>query len=426
MKYLTEAHEKDFFTVRYHAPDLNICRRGECITHASNDQSGLKKLFKDSVSFIHNMGGDFEVAYFWKHNVIFTHMYDIEILAYLDPRMNNRISMEHAFIDDAKVFQLYRHVYSIGKIMYADIKWTGVHVDEKQFELKKAHCKKRTQSPYYTRLMSTFFDKAKITKSRIHSDYPLPGSKTGRVYSKNFNIQNLVKDPQIQSIFAPPEGKQCIYADYKNMELRVAAILSKDEALLTRIFARDEIYQYFADDINRILESNAVCRDCAKEMFFRFLYNSSAKALHTSLKEIHKKTTPADVSKISRHIYTRFSDLRHWAQGITNEGLNTGSIVTPFGRVIAIEKYTQPVNYTVQSVASDIFHSAACNIYSNPAFKGKITMTKHDALVVECSNEDAEKCEDIITYHMKSPSIMEMLDPPVTNLLEVEIKRGLV
>ena len=67
---------------------------------------------------------------------------------------------------------------------------------------------------------------------RIHCQYKLCGTRTGRLSSVNPNLQQMPHDKETRSIFVPEPGNRFIVADYSQIELRVAAELSRDPEML--------------------------------------------------------------------------------------------------------------------------------------------------------------------------------------------------
>jgi DNA polymerase-1 len=102
----------------------------------------------------------------------------------------------------------------------------------------------------------------------IHANYHLAGTATGRFSSSNPNMQNLPKHGGIKSLFVPRPNCKFIYADYSQLELRIAAHLSGDTNLIKAYTEGADLHQQTADIIH-------ATRDQGKTINFAIIYNAS-------------------------------------------------------------------------------------------------------------------------------------------------------
>jgi DNA polymerase-1 len=102
----------------------------------------------------------------------------------------------------------------------------------------------------------------------IHANFNLAGTATGRFSSSNPNLQNLPKHGGIKSLFVPRPNHKFVYADYSQLELRVAAHLSGDQALIRAYTEGVDLHQQTADIIK-------ATRDQGKTINFAIIYNAS-------------------------------------------------------------------------------------------------------------------------------------------------------
>lgn len=103
----------------------------------------------------------------------------------------------------------------------------------------------------------------------IYANFNLAGTATGRFSSSNPNLQNLPKQGGIKSLFVPRPGHKFIYADYSQLELRVAAHLSQDPLLVGE-------YNKQKPDLHQITASFLkIPRDKGKTINFAIIYKAS-------------------------------------------------------------------------------------------------------------------------------------------------------
>lgn len=105
----------------------------------------------------------------------------------------------------------------------------------------------------------------------IHANFNLAGTATGRFSSSNPNLQNLPRHGGIKSLFVPRPGHKFIYADYSQLELRIAAHLSNDNLLVSE-YNKDkpDLHQATANFLNMPED-----RAKGKTVNFAIIYNAS-------------------------------------------------------------------------------------------------------------------------------------------------------
>lgn len=103
----------------------------------------------------------------------------------------------------------------------------------------------------YNKLVSTYGESfTKYVKdSRIHCSFNIAGARTGRLSCQSPNMQNCIRDPEFRSLFVASEGYKLIVADYSQIEVRVAAEISKDPEMLKAYREGLDIYVYTASKI---------------------------------------------------------------------------------------------------------------------------------------------------------------------------------
>ncbi|MCR5607288.1 MAG: DNA polymerase I [Treponema sp.] len=274
----------------------------------------------------------------------------------------------------------------------------------------------------YTKLQSTYVDtlpQLADSKERIHTTFLQTGTATGRLSSKDPNLQNIpVRDEEgrrIRSAFTAKEGTVLISADYSQIELVVLAHLSKDENLCKAFIEGTDVHKATAALIYQtpIEMVNPEMRRIAKTINFGIIYGMSAFRL---AKELGISRTMAKSFIDSYHkLYSGISNFI--AECIKNAEEN-GYVETISGRkrYIAninsknkIEKAAAErvaVNTPIQGTAADIVKKAMINV-SNSLQKAKskahILLQVHDELILECpdSKTEIEKTINIVKKEME-------------------------
>jgi len=124
---------------------------------------------------------------------------------------------------------------------------------------------------------------------RIHTSYNQTVTATGRLSSSNPNLQNIpirtLEGKRIRQAFIANSGCLLISADYSQIELRVLAHLSEDEALIDAFASDEDIHTHTASDVFGVFPQmvNADMRRQAKVINFGVLYGMSAFGLSKEL-----------------------------------------------------------------------------------------------------------------------------------------------
>jgi len=127
----------------------------------------------------------------------------------------------------------------------------------------------------------TFANHISPVTNRIHSSFRLGGTATGRLSCTKPNIQNPPRDTEFRKLFIAEKGNVLVVADYSQIELRVAAVISEDEVMLESYRVGDDLHKKTAASILKIDPSNVTKaqRQMAKAVNFGLLFGMGALGL---------------------------------------------------------------------------------------------------------------------------------------------------
>ena len=186
------------------------------------------------------------------------------------------------------------------------------------------------------KLLSTYIDtipKLLDAGSRLHSNFIQAGTTTGRMSSEEPNLQNIpVRTKLGQAIrhaFIAEDGFKLLSLDYSQIELRIAAILSKDEKLIN-IFKEGldvhtgvamKVFGVKAEEVDKAMRSKA------KTINFGVLFGMGVNALRANL-----KTDRAEAQEFYNNYFSTFSGLAAYLDFVKADAERTGFTETMFGR----------------------------------------------------------------------------------------------
>jgi uracil-DNA glycosylase family 4 len=241
---------------------------------------------------------------------------------------------------------------------------------------------------------------------KIYTTYTLHGTTSGRLASKNPNMQNISRDKRIKHQFTVEvEGKSFVHVDYKQAEGRVITTLAHDEYLRS-IFCDSsrDIFDELTDQIYGYNNWGKEERVKIKTFFYGLSYGRKAPSIALAFKmplgearellENFKSLIPATVS---------------WQASVTQKVLSGEDLITPFGRKRSFWLITdqnredvlnEALSFLPQSIASDICLSALIELQPRLVGLATTRLTIHDALIFECKDSDVDEVAEIAREEM--------------------------
>jgi len=296
---------------------------------------------------------------------------------------------------------------------------------------------------YYNKYLSTYGNKmvnSQLTQGKLKTKFNMAQAITCRYSSSSHNLQNIPRKVYVRKAFTIRAGKneKMILADYKGIEVRVAAELSHDEVLL-----RDTIYGnvhatgaaiahnieegYFLDVLDDKNNPKSALfkgyRQIAKIGTFRLLYGAGVAAIGDSM---HMSDDNARgfierwATKYRRTYQYRFS--------MQTEMLNTGYIPVVDGRTIYVRKADRQLpiaaNYPIQSAAASVMYAALYRVRQlllKCDFRAKLAACVHDEIIMYAHVEDAATAHDCLVSGMEQGWLDVFPGTSVVNLVESAI-----
>lgn len=274
----------------------------------------------------------------------------------------------------------------------------------------------------YQKLKSTYCDSL-ITlvnpqTNRIHSVFHQMGTVTGRLSSSDPNMQNIPTRTElgreIRKMFVAKEGCVLIDADYSQIELRVLAHLSGDEAMTEAFRTGADIHAVTASKILNIPidELTKEQRASAKAINFGIVYGMGEYSLSQDLNISFKQA-----KDYMDEYFTKYSGVREYMDNLKKDAHRTGYVKTMMNRIRYIPELNSAqatmraygeraaMNTPVQGSAADIIKCAMVRVYDRlkaEKLEAKLILQVHDELIIETPVNEIEKVKEIIKYEMEN------------------------
>lgn len=240
---------------------------------------------------------------------------------------------------------------------------------------------------------------------RVHTQFLLHGTVTGRLSSSGPNLQNQPADsPLIRNFFIADEGMKLIYADLSQAEFRVMAILSGDPFLINTYKKGGDLHDEMAKTLFGS-DFNTVERGIAKSCNFGLAYGMGINRMVTNVNVPGVDFYQA--KRIVREYFTRIPRFVRWREEIQNRIIKNRYLETSLGRRRRFpyiprrfrgEIFRQGINFLPQSIASDITVLSLIKI----AQKVQVLLTVHDSILCQVPKDIAQEVATEIAEIMQT------------------------
>ena len=253
---------------------------------------------------------------------------------------------------------------------------------------------------------------------RIHANFKMTGTRTGRFSCSKPNLQQIPRDKVFRSLFKAPEGRTFVIADYSQMELRVAAIVANEEKLLEAYKEGKDTHAITAGMLLNKKPEDVTKqeRQLAKAVNFGLLYGQGAKGLKDYASSSYGVEISESEAKDYRDAwfkaYPAFATW-HWVERIGAEKMM--AVTTPLGRKRCFSASQEGDNFSATKAYNTPIQGGAAEVMLAALGKlpdlllnldAKPIAVIHDEVIVEASLDDAPQVIKVIEGAM----VQGMLD----------------
>ncbi len=240
---------------------------------------------------------------------------------------------------------------------------------------------------------------------RVHTSYNQTGTVTGRIASSDPNLQNIpVRTPvgrRVRRAFVAPEGHLLLSVDYSQVELRIVAHISGDEAMIAAFLAGQDIHAATAAAIYGVpLEAvTPQMRRHAKAINFGLIYGMSPFGLTRTT-----DLTLAEAENFVEAYFKRFPGVKRYIEETRRKAAEQGYVETLLGRRRYFPELQKPanrnarlraereaINAPIQGTAADIMKLAMLRVADRlhrDRLPAKMLLQVHDELMLEVPEAD--------------------------------------
>ncbi len=279
-----------------------------------------------------------------------------------------------------------------------------------------------------TKLKSTYVDVllrlADRTSGRIHTSFNQTVTATGRLSSSEPNLQNIPVRTEvgrrIRQAFIASEGHRLLSADYSQIELRILAHLSEDQALIAAFTAGTDVHRSTAAEIFGVQpeEVTAEMRRRAKVINFGIIYGMSPFGLASEL-----GLTQEEAALYIDRYFQSYHGVKAFIDRTVEEARELGFVTTLWGRRRAIQELKSSdqavrqlgerlaVNTPIQGSAADLIKVAMIAIFKrlrSERLGTRMILQIHDELLFEVPESELEVAKRVAIEEMERAAALQI------------------
>ncbi len=341
---------------------------------------------------------------------------------------------------EKKIYKLAGKVFNIGspkqlgEILFIDLKIEGAkktksgtfstdvstlsNLSDQGYEIASLILEWRELTKLKSTYTDTLQNQATKNNSRVHTSYGLANTLTGRLSSNDPNLQNIPirteKGKKIRNAFIAENKNKLVSFDYSQIELRLAAEISKDKNFMQAFVDGIDIHASTATEIFNLKNADITPdhRRRAKAINFGILYGISPYGLAKQL-----SITNNEAKIYIEKYFSRYPKIKEYMDDQINFAKTNYYVETIFGRKCNIKSINdknfavrgfaerQSINAPIQGTAADIIKIAMIEIHKNiltENLKAKMLLQVHDELIFEINEKDIKESSIIIKQIMEN------------------------
>jgi DNA polymerase-1 len=261
-------------------------------------------------------------------------------------------------------------------------------------------------------------------EGRVHSTFDQTATATGRISSSEPNLQNIPvrteEGKEIRQAFLPRDGWILLDADYSQIELRLMAHFSGDEAMVDAVPKGEDIHTRTAGEIFDVPVEwvTPELRSRAKAVNFGLIYGISGFGLSRNTGVSRK-----EAGEFIARYFEKYPGVKRFMDESASEGARLGYARTMMGRRRYLPELQSPkapirefgkraaMNTPVQGTAADIIKLAMVRTdraLREAGMRSRLILQVHDELLLECPQEEADRAAEILREAMEGAAELKV------------------
>jgi DNA polymerase-1 len=240
----------------------------------------------------------------------------------------------------------------------------------------------------------------------VRASYWQLGAETGRMTCSDPNCQQIPRDSQFRQSVVAPEGWVFVGADFSQMELRLLAIVAKDENMCNAFIDGKDLHTVTA-------EALGCDRQVAKSANFGLAYGSGAKGLRNYAAGMGVQITLEEATAVRNQWLDNYYGVRAWHRSVAKESDRTAGMmpsirvpVSNFRRFLPgdMNRLTIRANFPVQGAGAAILKCAIGSLWKHlqGSDEAKLCACIHDEVLLLVRKGKEEQWMETLKVAMES------------------------
>lgn len=263
---------------------------------------------------------------------------------------------------------------------------------------------------------------------RVHAQYIQLGTPSGRTACIRPNVQNIPRSPAYRSCVCADEGRVLVKADFSQIELRIAAVIARDPAMLSAFRRRQDLHAVTAARVLNVplgqVEKSQ--RQLAKALNFGLVYGMGARGLQAyAARHYHVTLTAAQADRHRQAFFQTYRGLWRWHRQVTRQLQQRREVETytlAGRRQLGVRHVPVALNSPVQGTGADGVKLALARLFEHrrQAPRTRLVACVHDEILAECPAAEAEHTARWLEQHMAA-AMTEILGDAVPVAVETTV-----
>jgi DNA polymerase I-like protein with 3'-5' exonuclease and polymerase domains len=259
------------------------------------------------------------------------------------------------------------------------------------------------------KLESTYTKYKLDENNRVHTQFKLHGTVTGRLSSSSPNLQNVPKE--CRKLFIVPNKRSLIEADYENLELRVLAYVCNDKTMIKMFEEGLNIHDENTKMIFGINEKDTNwkrCRAIEKMYIFGRNYGGGLEGMYERMMQADStlRLTLKELREIDKAYFKLHPEYAIWFEQTKANLIKTRHSENLFGRIrIFLGRddaiIREGLNFEIQSTGADLVSRALIELDKALPLDWKLILTVHDSIMLEVPDEDVNEAVKLLREVME-------------------------
>lgn len=241
--------------------------------------------------------------------------------------------------------------------------------------------------------------------NKIHTTFNQLKTFSGRFSSEQPNLQQIPRQKSIREMFIPSENHIFIIADFKQIELKIAAEITNDEIMLKAYNNNIDLHTLTASIITKkdISEVNKEDRHIAKAINFGLLYGMNYVNLKNYANNYYNLNMSLDQCLyFYNSFFEHYKGIYNWHNKIKQQKSLEYCTLSNRKTVFPYFSFTKALNYPVQGTCADILKLSLVKLYDSlKKVEGKIILCVHDEIIIETPKKYQNEALPILVQSME-------------------------